>query len=113
MRNRGKQGAGHQNRKTQAQRIVRARKSQKAGGTGEAQVLADLLQNGHHGMIQRRRSIRVKGRTIYPDNQGCDIIGTTKSGRALYVEVKNYSGKSVGIGQNSGLLLSQLAGSTL
>lgn len=84
-------------------------KAQKRGTSAEEHVLAHLKQRGHKGLIQRRRSIRTKRGTIYPDKQGCDIIGSTKWGQALFVEVKAYSGKSVPIAQNKGLLLSQLA----
>jgi len=84
--------------------------SQKRGNSAQQLVLADLLKQGHTGQIQQQRCIVLKnGRRVYPDPQGCDIIGGTSTGRALFVEVKAYSGRSIRISQRDGITLRQLA----
>ena len=86
------------------------KKSQKKGRSAEAYVLADLQKRGHDGQLQQQRYIITKsGKRIYPDGQGCDIIGHTDSAMALYVEVKAYKGTSIRISETGGLKLAQLS----
>ena len=84
--------------------------AQKKGRSAEAYVLADIKKRGHDGQLQQQRYIITKsGKRIYPDGQGCDIIGHTDSAMALYVEVKAYKGTSIRISETGGLKLAQLA----
>ena len=84
--------------------------SQKRGNAAQQLVLADLLKQGHTGQIQQQRCIVLKtGRRVYPDPQGCDIIGGTSAGKAMFIEVKAYAGKSIRISQRDGITLRQLA----
>ena len=84
--------------------------SQSKGRQAEALVMDFLASKGCKVLQQQQRSFTTRaGKRVYPQPQGCDLVGTDPKGRALFVEVKAYSGKSIPISQKRGLTLRQLA----
>jgi len=85
-------------------------KSQSKGRRAESIVMDFLAAKGCKVLQQQQRSFTTRaGKRVYPQPQGCDLVGTDPKGRALFVEVKAYSGKSIPISQKRGLTLRQVA----